>query len=98
MDVNELAKLLQQPGIKSLLRKMIAEEVYQPIGAVPSLIRKDFGLILQESKNAAVPMPLASLVHDRLTALVAKDREDRDWAGFAEEISDSAGLKPGSSG
>ena len=75
--------------------KMIAEEVYQPIGAVPSLIRKDFGLILQESKNAAVPMPLASLVHDRLTALVAKGREDRDWAGFAEEISESAGLTPG---
>ena len=75
--------------------KMIAEEVYQPIGAVPSLIRKDFDLILQESKNAAVPMPLASLVHDRLTALVAKGREDRDWAGFAEEISFSAGLTPG---
>jgi len=78
--------------------KMISEEHYQPIGAVPSLIRKDFGLILQESKNVSVPMPLASLVHDRLTALVAKGREDRDWAGFAEEISESAGLKPGSSG
>ena len=74
--------------------KMISEEHYQPIGAVPSLIRKDFGLILQESKNAAMPMPLASLVHDRLTAMVAKGREDRDWAGFAGEISESAGLTP----
>ena len=72
--------------------KLISEEHYQPIGAVPSLIRKDFGLILQESKNAAVPMPLASLVHDRLTAMVAKGREDRDWAGFAGEISENAGL------
>ncbi len=77
--------------------KLISEEQYQPIGAVPSLIRKDFGLILAEAKNAAVPMPLASLVHDRLTAMVAKGREDRDWAGFAEEISESAGLKPGAS-
>ena len=77
--------------------KLIAEEHYQPIGAVPSLIRKDFGLILAEANNAAVPMPLASLVHDRLTAMVAKGREDRDWAGFAEEISESAGLKPGAS-
>ena len=77
--------------------KMISEEVYQPIGAIPSLIRKDFGLILQESKNVSVPMPLASLVHDRLTAMVAKGREDRDWAGFAEEVSESAGLKPGGS-
>ena len=77
--------------------KLISEEHYQPIGAIPSLIRKDFGLILAEANNAAVPMPLASLVHDRLTAMVAKGREDRDWAGFAEEISESAGLKPGAS-
>ena len=72
--------------------KLISEEHYQPIGAVPSLIRKDFGLILQEAQNSAVPMPLASLVHDRLTAMVAKGREDRDWAGFAGEISENAGL------
>ena len=72
--------------------KLIAEEHYQPIGAVPSLIRKDFGLVLQEAKTSNVPMPLASLVHDRLTAMVAKGREDRDWAGFAGEISESAGL------
>ena len=72
--------------------KLIASEHYQPIGAVPSLIRKDFGLVLAEAKSANVPMPLASLVHDRLTAMVAKGREDRDWAGFAGEISESAGL------
>ncbi len=72
--------------------KLISEEHYQPIGALPSLIRKDFGLILQEAQTSAVPMPLASLVHDRLTAMVAKGREDRDWAGFAGEISENAGL------
>ena len=77
--------------------KLIAEEHYQPIGAVPSLIRKDFGLVLQEARNADVPMPLASLVHDRLTAMVAKGREDRDWAGLAGEVSESAGLKLGAS-
>ena len=75
--------------------KMIAEEHYQPIGAIPSLIRKDFGLVLQEAKTSNVPMPLASLVHDRLTAMVAKGREDRDWAGFAQEVSESAGLMNG---
>ena len=75
--------------------KLIAAEHYQPIGAIPSLIRKDFGLLLQEAKTSHVPMPLASLVHDRLTAMVARGREDRDWAGFAQEVSDSAGLKNG---
>jgi len=75
--------------------KLIAAEHYQPIGATPSLIRKDFGLLLQEAKTSQVPMPLAGLVHDRLTAMVAKGREDRDWAGFAQEVSESAGLKNG---
>lgn len=75
--------------------KLIASEHYQPIGAIPSLIRKDFGLVLQEAKTSQVPMPLASLIHDRLTAMVAKGREDRDWAGFAQEISESAGLNNG---
>ena len=37
--------------------KLIAEEHYQPIGAIPSLIRKDFGLILSESKTVQAPMP-----------------------------------------
>jgi hypothetical protein len=39
-----------------------------------------------------VPMPLASLIHERLTAMVAKGREDVDWAGLAHEVSESAGL------
>lgn len=71
---------------------MIASEEYQPVGARPSLIRKDLGLVLAEASTHQVPMPLANLVHDRLTALVAKGREDRDWAGFAGEISEAAGL------
>ena len=37
-------------------------------------------------------MPLANLIHERLTATVAKGREDADWAGFAREVSESAGL------
>ena len=72
--------------------KMIASGEYQPVGATPSLIRKDFGLILAESQKSQAPMPLASLIHDRLTTLVAKGKEDQDWAGFAGEISENAGL------
>ena len=37
-------------------------------------------------------MPLARLIHERLTATVAKGREDIDWSGFAREVSESAGL------
>jgi 3-hydroxyisobutyrate dehydrogenase-like beta-hydroxyacid dehydrogenase len=72
--------------------ELIASEHYQPVGARPSLIRKDFGLILEAADEELVPMPLAELVHERLTATVAKGREDADWAGFAREVSEGAGL------
>ena len=37
-------------------------------------------------------MPLAGLIHERLTATVAKGRDDVDWASFAREVSENAGL------
>jgi len=72
--------------------ELIASEHYLPVGAKPSLIRKDFGLLLEAADERLLPMPLAALIHDRLTATVAKGRDDADWAGFAREISESAGL------
>ena len=39
--------------------QLIASEHYQPVGAPPSLIRKDFGLILDAANEELVPMPLA---------------------------------------
>jgi len=72
--------------------RLVASESYKPIGARPSLIRKDYRLILQAADAAAVPMPLANLIHDRLTAAIAKGRDDTDWAGFAREVSEAAGL------
>ena len=71
---------------------LIASDHYQPVGAPPSLIRKDYGLILDAAAEQLVPMPLASLVHARLTTAVAKSREDSDWAGFARGVSEDAGL------
>ncbi len=71
---------------------LVASEHYQPVGASPSLIRKDYGLIIEAAAEGLVPMPLAGLIHERLTATVAKGRDDADWAGFAREVSESAGL------
>ncbi len=73
--------------------ELVASEHYQPVGARPSLIRKDYGLILAAAAEGLVPMPLAGLIHERLTATVAKGREDADWAGFAREVSESAGFR-----
>jgi 3-hydroxyisobutyrate dehydrogenase-like beta-hydroxyacid dehydrogenase len=72
--------------------ELVASEHYHPVGAKPSLIRKDYGLILDAAAEGLVPMPLAGLIHERLTATVAKGREDSDWSGFAREVSECAGL------
>jgi 3-hydroxyisobutyrate dehydrogenase-like beta-hydroxyacid dehydrogenase len=72
--------------------QLIASEHYQPVGAPPALIRKDYGLILDAAAEALVPMPLAGLIHERLTAMVAKGRNNVDWAGLAREVSENAGL------
>jgi 3-hydroxyisobutyrate dehydrogenase-like beta-hydroxyacid dehydrogenase len=72
--------------------ELIALEHFQPVGGRPSLILKDYRLILEAADEGLVPMPLACLIHERLTSTVAKGRDDADWAGSAREVSESAGL------
>jgi 3-hydroxyisobutyrate dehydrogenase-like beta-hydroxyacid dehydrogenase len=50
-------------------------------------------LVLQTAKESQMPMPLASLVRDRLISAVAKGRGDIDWTGLALGASEDAGLK-----
>src|SRR5688572_10227693 len=60
--------------------RMVAEEDYLPPLATPSLIRKDINLVLQTANRSLVPMPIAGLVHDRLTSIVAKRGDSQDWS------------------
>ena len=73
--------------------RQIAEEQYQPAGFKLSLGLKDISLALQTATASQMPMPLASLLHDRLMAAVARGRGDIDWTGLALGISEEAGLK-----
>ena len=72
--------------------KLIAEQHYQPVGAPPAIIRKDMNLVVQEAYKNAVPMPFANLIRDRLTATVALNEPNVDWASFAQRVSDDAGM------
>lgn len=70
----------------------IAAERFQPAGFRLALGLKDISLVQQTARAEAVPMPLASLVADRLLASVARGRGDWDWAGLARAIAEDAGL------
>lgn len=72
--------------------RLIAQEQYQPAGFKLSLGLKDVTLALQTARDSQMPMPLASLLHDRLMAAVAKGRGEIDWTGLAVEVSEAAGL------
>jgi 3-hydroxyisobutyrate dehydrogenase-like beta-hydroxyacid dehydrogenase len=54
---------------------------------------KDVRLALAAAEALRVPMPLASLVHDRLQTLIARGGEDLDWSAIGRLAADDAGLR-----
>lgn len=73
--------------------RLIAEERYQPPLFKLSLGLKDVRLARDWANVSNMPMPLASLVHDRMLQAVANGRGDLDWTGLAQEASEAAGLR-----
>src|SRR5271167_1684726 len=59
--------------------------------AVP-LATKDLRLALAEAEHAAVPMPAASLVHDRLVELAARGWSNLDWSALGLLAAVNAGI------
>ncbi len=71
---------------------IIAERRYSPPGFALPLGLKDVRLVLAAADAAAVPMPLASLVHDHLVTALARGKGGLDWAALGELIAEDAGL------
>jgi 3-hydroxyisobutyrate dehydrogenase-like beta-hydroxyacid dehydrogenase len=70
----------------------IVEERYSPAGMAVPLAIKDLRVALAEAEHEAVPMPVASLVRDRLVALVAGGWADLDWSALGGLAARDAGL------
>lgn len=70
----------------------IAERRFQPAGFKLPLGLKDMTLVLAAAQDAAVPMPAASLVHDRMLAGMAQGLGEADWSALAEVVMRNAGL------
>jgi 3-hydroxyisobutyrate dehydrogenase-like beta-hydroxyacid dehydrogenase len=73
----------------------IVDERYNPPGMAAQLAIKDLRLALAEAERAAVPMPAASLVHDRLVAMVARGWAELDWSALGLLAAVDAGLDDG---
>jgi 3-hydroxyisobutyrate dehydrogenase-like beta-hydroxyacid dehydrogenase len=71
---------------------LIAEEKYEPAGFKMALGLKDIRLALAAADAQAVPMPVASLVHDHFLAGIAQGQGDSDWSALARLCARNAGL------
>ncbi len=72
--------------------KLIADERYEPAGFKLKYGLKDIRLALGAAEQVAAPMPLASLIHDRYLAGIARGWGDVDWAALARIAAVDAGL------
>jgi 3-hydroxyisobutyrate dehydrogenase-like beta-hydroxyacid dehydrogenase len=73
----------------------IVEGRFSPAGMAVPLATKDLRLALAEAEHTAVPMPAASLVHDRLVAMAARGWSDLDWSALGLLAEAEAGLGDG---
>jgi 3-hydroxyisobutyrate dehydrogenase-like beta-hydroxyacid dehydrogenase len=73
----------------------IVEGRYSPPGMAVPLATKDLRLALAEAEHAAVPMPAASLVHDRLVAMAARGWSELDWSALGLLAAVDAGISDG---
>jgi 3-hydroxyisobutyrate dehydrogenase-like beta-hydroxyacid dehydrogenase len=70
---------------------IVLEERYSPPGFRLPLGLKDNRLLMQAGERLAVPLPLASLVRDRMLAALARGYGDLDWSVFARIAAEEAG-------
>jgi len=72
---------------------IIAADKFQQGGFRLPLGLKDNRLVLAAAEEAAVPMPIASLVHDRFVEAMARGLGDADWSAIARISYLNAGLE-----
>ena len=71
---------------------IIASDKFEPPGFKLPLGFKDNRLLVAAAEESSVPMPMASLVHDRFLAALAQGLGESDWAAIARISYKNAGL------
>ncbi|HET9399825.1 MAG TPA: NAD(P)-dependent oxidoreductase [Candidatus Acidoferrales bacterium] len=71
---------------------IIAEGKFSPPGFRLPLGLKDVRLVLGAGDAAAVPLPVASLLHDAFLTAVGRGYSDLDWSAIAKVAAENAGL------
>jgi len=72
---------------------LIVERKFEPAGFAAPLGHKDVHLALEAADALRVPLPIASLLHNRLLSLMAKRGDTIDWSAISQLAAEDAGLK-----
>ena len=88
-----LMALFGDSAILARYVEIIAAEAYEPAGFRLELGLKDMRLVVEAADAASAPMPLASLVHDRLQTVIARGGEQLDWSALGQLAAHDAGLE-----
>lgn len=75
-----------RPETLAAYGKRIAEARFEPAGFRLKLGLKDVDLVLGAAEAAALPMPTASLLHDRFVVALARDLGEKDWSAVARTL------------
>jgi 3-hydroxyisobutyrate dehydrogenase-like beta-hydroxyacid dehydrogenase len=74
--------------------QLVADTAFEPAGFQLTLGLKDVNLALRAGEELRAPLPLASLVRERMLSALAQGRDRFDWSGFSSVIREAAGLPP----
>jgi len=72
--------------------RLIAEKQFEPAGFTAPLALKDVRLAIAAGEGLHAPLPIASLVHDRLLRLLARGGDSLDWSAISKLAAEDAGL------
>jgi 3-hydroxyisobutyrate dehydrogenase-like beta-hydroxyacid dehydrogenase len=71
---------------------LIVEGKHDHVGFALPLGLKDVRLVMQAADARAVPMPIASVLHDRFVTAMARGYERMDWSVIGQVAAEDAGL------
>jgi 3-hydroxyisobutyrate dehydrogenase-like beta-hydroxyacid dehydrogenase len=71
---------------------LIVEGKHDEVGFALPLGLKDVRLVLQAAEGQSVPMPVASVVHDRFVTAMARGHANKDWSVLGRIAAEDAGL------
>jgi 3-hydroxyisobutyrate dehydrogenase-like beta-hydroxyacid dehydrogenase len=72
--------------------RLIIDEKFEPAGFSAPLGHKDIRLALTAAEDLRVPMPLASLLHDRFLTLLAHGGDQLDWSAIGRLAAVESGV------